>query len=470
MAWLTQESPDTFNQNPEEPDLKTLIYWISRLEPLIRADSNEEFIVIFANRCGSENEATYSGTSAVVGIASGEVRVYGILGRGQSDLLVVDTCQPPFAKLVYLPEGGEDVPTEEAVGAGDDRDVMNGASSHDDARTRDEEQESQDASPRKHEVQPTTTDASALRHDESDGWSVSSERRLPAPSAADEIITAVNSLGIDDQEAHTPHTPHTPNHGRPPTDTRWMADDDSELAHVEGDDAQQPFHDPTGIIGQWVQMTQTPQDAPARPQHHQEHVGVLANGYSHTTHDDRESSDIFFSPVESEPPELSPSMSIHRRRHGHPADVPDQSKPPSDSQGRRRHHQAQLTGSLDTSDTHRRGIQSHTHRDSPTEHTLLHYGYSSQTSPTRRRPRANNSAAEDPPYQLMQHDPSTSYPGHGFGAQNQFLQGEHEIHGRRMARSSLRIDSSMTERGWVAQGKRFQQDPKTPVAMVLTSR
>lgn len=359
MAWLTHESPDTFNQNPEEPDLKTLMYWISRLEPLIRADSNEEFIIIFANRCGSENEATYSGTSAVVGIASGEVRVYGILGRGQSDLLVVDTCQPPFAKLVYRPEG-DDVPTEEAVGAGDDQDVMNGASSHDDARRRGEEQQSQDASPRKHEVQqPTTTDASAFRHDESDGWSVSSERRLPAPSAADEIIIAVNSLGIDDQEAHTPHTP---NHGRPPSDTRWMADDDSELAYVEGEDAQQPFHDPTGIIGQWVQMIQTPREAPARPQHHQEHVAVLANGCSHITHDDRESGDIFFSPVESDPPELAPSMSIR------------------------------------------------------------------------------------------------------------FLQGEHEFHGHRRSRSSLRIDSSRAERGWVAHGDRFQQDPKTPVAMVLTSR
>lgn len=36
----------------------------------------------------------------MLGIADGEVRVYGLLGRGESDLLVVDTSQPPKAKLV----------------------------------------------------------------------------------------------------------------------------------------------------------------------------------------------------------------------------------------------------------------------------------------------------------------------------------------------------------------------------------
>lgn len=81
----------------------TLLYWVSRLEPLIRIESNQEVIVVFANRCGTEGEATYAGTSAVVGIQSGEIWVYGILGRGETGLLVVDTDSEPYARLAYQP-------------------------------------------------------------------------------------------------------------------------------------------------------------------------------------------------------------------------------------------------------------------------------------------------------------------------------------------------------------------------------
>lgn len=104
MAWITHEDQRTFIQKPDEPDMDTLTYWISRLEPIIRTESDEEVIVIFANRTGVEEDATYAGTSAIVGVQSGEVRVYGILGRGEKRLLVVDTEDQPFAKLVYCPE------------------------------------------------------------------------------------------------------------------------------------------------------------------------------------------------------------------------------------------------------------------------------------------------------------------------------------------------------------------------------
>ena len=51
----------------------------------------------------------YAGTSAVVGIQDGEVKVYGVLGRGEKGLLVVDTNDRPYAKMVYRPdsEGSE---------------------------------------------------------------------------------------------------------------------------------------------------------------------------------------------------------------------------------------------------------------------------------------------------------------------------------------------------------------------------
>ncbi|KAK4100097.1 hypothetical protein N658DRAFT_138846 [Parathielavia hyrcaniae] len=99
MAWQTHQDPAVFNQAPQEPDLETLVYWVQRLEPLIRADKEEEVIVVFCNRTGAEEEATYTGTSAVLGVIRGDVFVYGVLGRGVNQLLIVDTDQPPRSKL-----------------------------------------------------------------------------------------------------------------------------------------------------------------------------------------------------------------------------------------------------------------------------------------------------------------------------------------------------------------------------------
>jgi hypothetical protein len=114
MAWLTHDDPREYSRMPQEPDMTTLMYWVSRLEPIVRLESDREIIVIFANRTGVEGEVTYAGTSAVVGIKDGEVLVYGVLGRGDKELLVVDTDEPPFARLVHtnqspaVPPGGQD--------------------------------------------------------------------------------------------------------------------------------------------------------------------------------------------------------------------------------------------------------------------------------------------------------------------------------------------------------------------------
>ncbi|KAH8884884.1 carbon-nitrogen hydrolase, partial [Thozetella sp. PMI_491] len=100
MAWMTLEEGPIFSRMPQEPDLVSLTYWVQRLEPLIREERDEEITVVFCNRSGIEDDALYCGTSAVIGIKSGEVLVYGILGRGNKELLVVDTDKPPHAKLV----------------------------------------------------------------------------------------------------------------------------------------------------------------------------------------------------------------------------------------------------------------------------------------------------------------------------------------------------------------------------------
>lgn len=104
MAWATGEEYEHFTQFPNEPDMEALTYWAQRFEPVIRDESREEVIIVFCNRSGAEGEAVYAGTSAVIGIHEGEVKVYGVLGRGVKELLVVDTDDPPFANLVVRKE------------------------------------------------------------------------------------------------------------------------------------------------------------------------------------------------------------------------------------------------------------------------------------------------------------------------------------------------------------------------------
>ncbi|KAK3902613.1 carbon-nitrogen hydrolase [Staphylotrichum tortipilum] len=114
-AWLTNDERVGFLSRPDAPDLSTLTYWVSRLTPVIRTESADETIVVFANRCGTEDEATYAGTSTVLGIKNGEVSVYGILGRGVEDLLVVDTAKPPFGKLINAAEEDSESDPEPAA-------------------------------------------------------------------------------------------------------------------------------------------------------------------------------------------------------------------------------------------------------------------------------------------------------------------------------------------------------------------
>lgn len=100
---MTREDARSYSRIPKEPDKETLAYWMARLEPLIRCEDDGEIIIVLANRTGVEGDAVYSGTSAVLGIQSGEVKLYGVLGRGERELLVVDTSNRPQAKLVSDP-------------------------------------------------------------------------------------------------------------------------------------------------------------------------------------------------------------------------------------------------------------------------------------------------------------------------------------------------------------------------------
>ena len=104
MAWLTRMSTVELQEQARLPDLDTVGYWLERMRPLVGPNrSDQEIIVVFANRCGEEGEApligpvAYAGSSTVLGISrgdgrvDGEVRIWDILGRAEEGVLVVDT-------------------------------------------------------------------------------------------------------------------------------------------------------------------------------------------------------------------------------------------------------------------------------------------------------------------------------------------------------------------------------------------
>jgi len=114
MAWLTHLTSAAIAEEKEAPDLDTLTYWIERLHPLRMAE--KEVLVVCANRCGEEPGATpaggedgvrYAGSSWVGLVGREEVKIWGILGRGQEDVLMVDTTEEPKWVLRFNPSDGK---------------------------------------------------------------------------------------------------------------------------------------------------------------------------------------------------------------------------------------------------------------------------------------------------------------------------------------------------------------------------
>jgi protein N-terminal amidase len=101
MAWLTRLAASDLVAKASEPDLETFAYWLERLGPVVEKGEGREgeTVIVLANRSGSEpgamgtEEARYAGSSTVLGIADGRVRVFGILGRAEEGVLVVDTSE-----------------------------------------------------------------------------------------------------------------------------------------------------------------------------------------------------------------------------------------------------------------------------------------------------------------------------------------------------------------------------------------
>lgn len=102
MAWLSSLPADELKELPLEPDHSTFSYWINRLMPFLETDN--EVVVVCANRAGEEGGKNpcgqleegvrYAGTSWIGKISNGRVNVWGMLGRQEEGLLLVDLEEP----------------------------------------------------------------------------------------------------------------------------------------------------------------------------------------------------------------------------------------------------------------------------------------------------------------------------------------------------------------------------------------
>ena len=142
MAWLTRLSQEEVTGVPGvddrelrmRPDMDTVSYWVERFQPLwgdvgeatdgsVGASKGaEEVIIICANRTGEEGisprigEVRYAGSSCVMGLTrahngkEGKVRIWNMLGRAESGLLIVDTDQPANYTLQQKEKGSASDP------------------------------------------------------------------------------------------------------------------------------------------------------------------------------------------------------------------------------------------------------------------------------------------------------------------------------------------------------------------------
>ncbi|THW25580.1 carbon-nitrogen hydrolase [Aureobasidium pullulans] len=111
MAWLTRLLPQQLQETAMQPDLETLSYWLERFMPVVQSQREGGTVVVMANRCGTEPGAVagvsqgvddegqevvgYAGTSCVLMVDQGEVKIFDILGKAEERLLKIDTTEPP---------------------------------------------------------------------------------------------------------------------------------------------------------------------------------------------------------------------------------------------------------------------------------------------------------------------------------------------------------------------------------------
>ncbi|KAF1839089.1 carbon-nitrogen hydrolase [Decorospora gaudefroyi] len=95
MAWLCHLTPLELAQDPSQPDVATVAYWVERFQPLVEARGEKPVYVILANRCGMEKGVCYAGSSTVIKIEKGVVSLYETAGKSEEKCLIVDLADRP---------------------------------------------------------------------------------------------------------------------------------------------------------------------------------------------------------------------------------------------------------------------------------------------------------------------------------------------------------------------------------------
>ncbi|KAF2638975.1 carbon-nitrogen hydrolase [Massarina eburnea CBS 473.64] len=105
MAWLCHLSPEELVQEPNNPDVATIAYWVERFQPLVEKSKEVEGVtyVVLANRSGVEKGVCYAGSSTVMKIEAGGVSLFQTAGKSEEKCLVVDLNERP---LLMVKTGG----------------------------------------------------------------------------------------------------------------------------------------------------------------------------------------------------------------------------------------------------------------------------------------------------------------------------------------------------------------------------
>lgn len=98
MAWLTHLTATEISSDPLSPDVATVAYWVERFAPVVersKANPDQPYYVVLANRCGVEKSVCYAGSSTVVKISAGEISLFETCGRGEEKVCVIDLGSAP---------------------------------------------------------------------------------------------------------------------------------------------------------------------------------------------------------------------------------------------------------------------------------------------------------------------------------------------------------------------------------------
>ncbi len=101
MAWSEAESPDpsiSISIPESSPNLRMLKYWVERLKPIIDSNREDDVVIAICNRCGREGSVVYAGSSMVMNIKNGHVKIYDALTHNEEGFLVVDTANTALAR------------------------------------------------------------------------------------------------------------------------------------------------------------------------------------------------------------------------------------------------------------------------------------------------------------------------------------------------------------------------------------